>query len=173
MPREPHERDEVRRSAPARPAPRSSVAQPEPREQRESRDLRAPLRELEIRFVRSSGPGGQNVNKLNTKAVLRWPVTTTRALPPAVRERFLARYARRITKDGEIVLSSERFRDQARNAADCVARLQDMIHAVATAPRVRKATRPTKSARERRLSEKRQRAQAKQARRRVETGPGE
>src|SRR5262245_65112860 len=110
MPREPHEPDAVRRPAPARPAPRPSVAQPEPREQGESRDLRVPLRELEIRFVRSSGPGGQNVNKLNTKAVLRWPVTTTRALPLAVCERFLARYARRITKDGAIVLSSELLR---------------------------------------------------------------
>jgi ribosome-associated protein len=135
---------------------------------KEPRDApRVPLREVEIRFVRSSGPGGQNVNKLNTKAVLRWPVFTSQALPAAVRERFLSRYARRITKEGDLVMASDRFRDQARNAADCVTRLQDMIDAVALPPRVRKPTRATAGARERRLTEKRQRAHIKEARKRV------
>lgn len=119
-----------------------------------------PLRELEIRFVRSSGPGGQNVNKVSTKAVLRWRPTETRALPPPVLHRFLARHARRITKDGDVVVSSDRFRDQGRNAADCVAKLQAMIDAVAEAPRLRRATRPTRAARERRLEGKRRRAEA-------------
>jgi ribosome-associated protein len=128
---------------------------------------RVPLREVEIRFVRSSGPGGQNVNKLNTKAVLRWPVSASRALPSGVQERFLARYARRITKEGDLVMASDRFRDQARNAADCVRRLQEMIDAVALPPRVRKPTRPTAGARERRLTEKRQHAHLKEARKRV------
>jgi ribosome-associated protein len=132
------------------------------------RDLAVPLRDLEIRFVRSSGPGGQNVNKVSSKAVLRWRVAPSHALPPAVQRRFLDRYARRLTKDGDLVLTSDRFRDQGRNAADCVAKLQSMIDAVAEEPRLRRATRPTRAARERRLETKRHRALTKQRR----TAPG-
>jgi ribosome-associated protein len=123
-----------------------------------------PLRELEIRFVRSSGPGGQNVNKVSSKAVLRWGAAESRALPPAVHRRFLDRYGRRITKEGELVLASDRFRDQGRNAADCVAKLQSMIDAVAAEPRPRKATHPSRASRERRLEAKRRRAQTKEHR---------
>jgi ribosome-associated protein len=119
-----------------------------------------PLRELEIRFVRSSGPGGQNVNKVSTKAVLRWRPSESRALPAAVLNRFLDRHARRITKDGDVLVTSDRFRDQGRNAADCVAKLQAMIDVVAEEPRLRKSTRPTRAARERRLEGKRRRAEA-------------
>jgi ribosome-associated protein len=128
------------------------------------RESTVPLRELEIRFVRSSGPGGQNVNKVNSKAVLRWEVGASRALSAGVRERFLERYAHRITREGEIVLSSDRYRDQGRNAADCVAKLQALVTAVATPPRTRKATRPTRAARERRLGDKHRRAAVKQRR---------
>jgi ribosome-associated protein len=120
-----------------------------------------PLRELEIRFVRSSGPGGQNVNKVSTKAVLRWRPAESRALPAAVRARFGERYARRLTKEGEVVLTSDRFRDQGRNAADCVGKLQAMVDRVAEEPRVRRKTRPTRAARERRLETKRRRAETK------------
>ena len=126
--------------------------------------IEAPLREVEIRFVRSSGPGGQNVNKVSTKAVLRWPVASSRALPAAVRERFLARFGRRVTKDGDLILTSDRFRDQGRNAADCVAKLQAMIDAVADEPRPRRATRPSRAAKERRLAEKHRHAETKRAR---------
>lgn len=129
-----------------------------------SRTPTVPLRELEIRFVRSSGPGGQNVNKVNSKAVLRWAFGESRALPAAVRERFADRYAQRLTREGEIVLSSDRYRDQGRNAADCVAKLQAMVAAVATPPRPRKATRPTRASRERRLTDKRRRSQTKERR---------
>ena len=89
--------------------------------------LRVPLREFSFTFSRSSGPGGQNVAKVSTKATLRWRVSTTRSLPAGVRERFLARYARRITSDGELVISSQRFRDQGRNVADCLERLRQML----------------------------------------------
>jgi ribosome-associated protein len=123
-----------------------------------------PLREIEIGFVRSSGPGGQNVNKVNSKAVLRWAFGESRALPAAVRERFAERYSHRLTRGDEIVISSDRYRDQGRNAADCVAKLQAMVAAVAMPPRPRKATRPTRAARERRLVAKHRRAQVKQRR---------
>lgn len=126
--------------------------------------LRVPARELTIRFVRSSGAGGQNVNKVNTKAMLRWPAASSRALPADVRARFLERFATRITAEGELVLSSDRHRDQGRNVADCLAKLDAMLDAVATAPKPRRKTRPTRSAVERRLTDKRVRADKKRLR---------
>lgn len=123
-----------------------------------------PLRELEIRFVRSSGAGGQNVNKVNTKAVLRWAVASSSAIASEVRERFLERFATRVTLAGEIVLSSDRYRDQGRNAADCVEKLRAMLAAVAVPPRPRRPTKPGRAARERRLSDKRARSDVKRSR---------
>jgi len=126
--------------------------------------IRVPLRELEITFVRSSGPGGQNVNKVNTKAVLRWSVERTESLPEDVRARLLAAYPRRITGEGDLVLQSQRFRDQARNVADVLTKLQEMLRSVAEAPRRRKPTRPSRGAIERRLANKHRRSERKQRR---------
>jgi ribosome-associated protein len=123
-----------------------------------------PLRELEIRFVRSSGAGGQNVNKVSTKAVLRWPVVRTRGVDAGVRDRFLERFARRIAASGDLVLTSDRYRDQGRNVADCLEKLRAMLAAVAAPPKPRRATRPTRAARERRLEEKRARSATKRLR---------
>jgi ribosome-associated protein len=128
--------------------------------------IRVPLRELRFRFSRSSGPGGQNVNKVNTKATLHWNVEANRSLPADVRERFAARYRRRISANGELVISSQRFRDRGRNVADCLEKLRALLADVASAPRPRRETRPTKGARERRLAEKRARSETKQRRRR-------
>ncbi len=128
--------------------------------------LKIPLRELRFSFSRSSGPGGQNVNKVNTKATLRWDVASTASLPPGVRERFLARFARRITQRGELVITSQRFRDQARNVADCLEKLRAMLAEVAAPPARRLKTRPRRGAVERRLAEKRRRSALKRARRR-------
>lgn len=119
-----------------------------------NRRIRIPLREFEFQFARSGGPGGQNVNKLSTKAILRWSVERSPSLPRDVRERFLARYRRRITREGELVLSSQRFRDQGRNVADCIEKLRGMLEEVARPPAKRKATKPTRAAREKRLKEK-------------------
>ena len=127
--------------------------------------LRVPLREFSFTFSRSSGPGGQNVAKVSTKATLRWRVSTTRSLPAGVRERFLARYARRITSDGELVISSQRFRDQGRNVADCLERLRQMLAEVAVPPKPRKRTGTPRRAREQRLREKRRRGVTKAERR--------
>lgn len=126
--------------------------------------LRVPARELEITFARSSGAGGQNVNKVNTKAVLRWPVSTSRAIPADVRARFVERFATRITTAGELLLSSDRHRDQGRNVADCLAKLDAMLEAVATPPRPRRKTRPSRGSVERRLEQKRAQSEKKRAR---------
>jgi ribosome-associated protein len=126
--------------------------------------LRVPARELTIRFVRSSGAGGQNVNKVSTKAVLRWPVLASRSLPADVRARFVERFANRITVGGDLVLSSDRHRDQGRNVADCLGKLEAMIDAVATPPRPRRKTRPSRGAVERRLEDKHAHAAKKRRR---------
>ena len=124
-----------------------------------------PLGELSFSYVRSGGAGGQNVNKVSSKAVLRWPVRASAALPAAVRERFLERFGHRLTADGDLLLTSSRFRDRGRNVADCVERLAAMLAEVSSPPRPRKLTRPTRGAAEARLAEKRLRSRKKQTRR--------
>ena len=124
-----------------------------------------PIRELRFSFARSSGPGGQNVNKVNTKATLHWAIDANETLPDDVRERFLARYRRRINAEGQLVVTSQRFRSQERNRSDCIEKLGEMLRAVATRPRPRKATKPSRAAIERRLQNKKQKSQKKQQRR--------
>ena len=124
-----------------------------------------PLRELEFEFSRSGGPGGQNVNKTNTRASLRWNVTATHSLPQSLKERFRKKYNRRISQRGDFVLHSQRFRDQGKNVADCLSRLREMILAVAVSPKKRVPTRPTRASKERRLGTKRRQAIQKELRR--------
>jgi ribosome-associated protein len=126
--------------------------------------LRIPLSEVELRYVRSSGPGGQNINKVATKAALRWPAATSPSLPGDVRRRFLARFGSRLTKAGELVLSCDAHRDRLRNRAECLDRLRDMIALVATPPTPRRKTRPSRAAKERRLLAKRMRSERKRQR---------
>ncbi|MBS0208756.1 MAG: aminoacyl-tRNA hydrolase [Planctomycetes bacterium] len=128
--------------------------------------LSVPMEEIELSFVRSSGPGGQNVNKVNSKAQLRWYPRANTSLPPDVRDRFLARYATTLTVEGAVVLSSQQHRDQPSNTADCLEKLRAMIAAVALPPRRRKKTRPGRGAIERRLERKRATSDRKRDRRR-------
>ena len=127
--------------------------------------IRIPLREIGFRYVRSSGPGGQNVNKVASKAELRWPIGASEALPHDVRERFLGRYGARVNVDGELVLTCDRHRDRERNREDCLERLRTMLASVAEPPKRRKRTRPGRAAVERRLEEKRARGAIKKERR--------
>ena len=131
------------------------------------RRIRISPGEIEFRFARSSGPGGQNVNKVNSKAILRWPIDRSAGLPEDVRRRFRRRFARRITRDGVLVLTGQRYRDQKRNVADCLDKLRGMLEEVAAEPTPRRRTRPGPAARERRLGEKRLRAETKHRRQRV------
>ena len=130
--------------------------------------LEIPLSEFDLHFARSSGPGGQNVNKVNSKVVLYWTVTASPSLPEAVRQRFLARYGHRLTADGVLVLGSDRFRDQKRNVDDCLDKLREMLLAVLTPPKPRKKTKPTKGSKERRLQGKRELKSKKQNRQKVD-----
>ena len=127
--------------------------------------LRIPLREFQITFARSSGPGGQNVNKVSSKATLRWSVVASPSLPEGVRQRFLARFGPRVTSQGEVLLSSQRFRDAGRNVADCLEKLRTMLAAVSRPPKVRRRTKPSAGSVRRRLAEKRRRSRKKDLRR--------
>ncbi len=124
-----------------------------------------PDSEFHYSFVHSAGPGGQNVNKRCSKAVLHWEVAQSEALPSDVKQRFLERYANRVNRNGRFVLASDRHREQARNIADCGRKLRELILAVLQPPRARIKTRPTRASSERRLREKKHLGLKKQARR--------
>ena len=121
-----------------------------------------PERELEERFIRSSGPGGQNVNKVASAVQLRFDVGTSPSLPEPVRAALLREPG--ITGDGVLVITAQRFREQERNRADARARLAQIIRRAATPPKPRRATRVPKASKRKRLDNKKHRAEIKRGR---------
>jgi ribosome-associated protein len=120
--------------------------------------------ELEERFVRSSGPGGQNVNKVSTAVELRFDVRGSRSLPPSVRARLVRLAGRRLTEDGVLVIKAERHRTQERNREDARARLLELIREAAIEPKRRIKTKPTRASKERRHEAKARRGNVKKLR---------
>jgi ribosome-associated protein len=130
-----------------------------------TRHIRIPLEEFDFTFSRSGGPGGQNVNKVNTKATLRWDVVRSPGLPEDVRQRLIGKLGRRLTIHGEWLVTSQRFRDAGRNVADCLEKVRRRIAEVAVPPTVRRPTRPTRASVRRRLEHKQRRSSTKRRRR--------
>lgn len=126
-----------------------------------------PAEDIALSFVRSSGPGGQNVNKVATKVELRFSLRTTSALTAGQKQRLSAAYPSHVNGEGELILTSDRFRSQGRNKRDVEERLVAMLLAIRSPPPRRVPTRPSRAAKARRVAEKRARGEAKAQRRRA------
>lgn len=127
--------------------------------------LQIPETEFTWSFARSGGPGGQNVNKVASKAVLRWNIAASSALPADVKHRLAQQQPRFFTLDGELIIMSQKYRDQERNREDCLEKLRAIILQSLYVPKARKKTRPSRGAKKRRLHEKKRRSDVKQNRR--------
>ncbi len=134
---------------------------------RVTRAIRIDDDELVEEFVRSSGPGGQNVNKVSTAVQLRFDVRRSPSLPEDVRERLLRLGGRRVTRDGVLVIDARRFRTQERNRRDARERLAALVRRAAERPRKRRATMPTRASVERRVKDKKKVGEKKRRRGRV------
>ncbi|MDX2037781.1 MAG: alternative ribosome rescue aminoacyl-tRNA hydrolase ArfB [Isosphaeraceae bacterium] len=124
-----------------------------------------PESEIAVEVSRSGGPGGQNVNKVASKVQIRWNPAASASLPEPVRARLLAAVGSKLTKEGELLISSSRTRDQGRNLEDCLEKLRNLILASVKPPKVRRATKPTFGSQVRRVASKIKRSAAKKNRR--------
>lgn len=127
-------------------------------------NIRLGMDQFQFSFARSPGPGGQNVNKVNSKAILKWSLDAASEIPGPIKQRFAERYKNRINKEGLVVISSHKYRDQERNVADCLEKLKELILTVVPEPVVRKPKKISRAANQRRIDDKKINAQKKQAR---------
>lgn len=130
-------------------------------------NLSLPDGDLNWSFIRASGPGGQNVNKVATAAQLRFDLAGTQSLEPAVKQRLRSLAGRRVTDDGALIILARNQRTQEGNRREALERLTDLVRRALVAPKVRRPTRPTRGSRERRLETKTQRRSTKQLRGKV------
>lgn len=124
-----------------------------------------PASEVSVEFVRSSGPGGQHVNKTSTQAQIRWRPDATRCLNDVQKTRIRSKLASRLTLAGELLIACDKHRSRERNLTECLDRLSEMIRSALTVPKRRRPTRPTRGSQERRMDAKRRRSQTKRLRR--------
>jgi len=124
-------------------------------------------KDIIFEFIRSSGPGGQNVNKVSTTVQLRFDLEEASGVPADVKNRLAKLAGRRLTKEGILIIQAGRYRKQEQNRQDAMERLVQLLRAAAAKPRKRVKTKPTRAARERKLAEKKRRSRLKQMRRKV------
>jgi len=129
--------------------------------------MHVPPEQLEFTFVRSSGPGGQNVNKVSSKAQLRWNPRESGLLAPEILQRLETLFPAHFTKDGDLLITSQKTRDQLKNREDCLEKLQNMILEASNIPKPRIPTKRTKGSIKRRLENKEKNAQKKQGRKNI------
>ena len=126
-----------------------------------------PKKEISFQFARSSGPGGQNVNKVNSKAIMFWTLDDNNSLPEDVKTRLRKAFSTRINQEGVLIIHSDRFRDKPQNIRDCQERLRDMVLSVWHPPKLRRATKPSRASVEKRLAGKKGRSDLKKSRQKI------
>ncbi len=126
--------------------------------------IRIPHSEFEFQFARSGGPGGQNVNKVNSKATLRFHLLASPSVPADVKRRFTERFASKILNDGSVLIANETSRSQLANRTACLNQLTEWLKEVAVAPKKRVPTKPTRGSKARRLTDKRRTSEQKRQR---------
>ena len=129
-----------------------------------TRNIVIPDDEISLEFVRASGPGGQNVNKVSTAVQLRFDAAGSESLAPSVKERLLKIAGNRATDEGVVIIEAKRFRSQEKNRKDAIDRLAEMVRKATVKPTPRRKTRPTAASREKRLSKKKRRSEVKRLR---------
>jgi ribosome-associated protein len=133
-----------------------------------STKISIPDSEFDLHFSRSSGPGGQNVNKVNSKVVMYWPIADSSTVPQEVKDRFAAKFSHRMTQEHIVIITSDKYRDQKRNVEDCLEKLKEMLVEVLVPPKKRRATKPSKSSVQKRLSGKKADSDRKKLRKKID-----